>query len=293
MGTHTGREAARRAVATGAGVIRVENAALRAVDGRLREHMAGLAREVREQALRGQGGEVVQTRSDGDVTRAFDADLEERLLEFFASSTLPIRFSSEERSDVDLAGSPELLALVDPLDGSATLARGYPGGSIAVSIVDMATRRPLLSRIAEVFTGFQYSAFGNVALRDGNAMRPSGVRSAREAMVVSYFASSARMGLFRRASVEWEAFKLVRNYGGLVDIAKVGAGQCDAMVEVLKGFVAREYVAGIHIAEAAGAVATTLDGQPVPVHLERDARSKFLVAATRELHSELLEIFVG
>ena len=89
----------------------------------------------------------------------------------------------------------------------------------------------------------------------------------------------------------WGACTLVLNYGGLLDIAKVGSGQCDAMIEVLKGFVAREYVAGVHIAQAAGAIATTLDGSPIPIHVDRNAVSKFVVAATRELHSVMLRLF--
>jgi fructose-1,6-bisphosphatase/inositol monophosphatase family enzyme len=256
--------------------------------------MAELADEVRRRAVRGMGLEAVRVRSDGDTTHAFDADVEERLLRFFAETGLPARFSSEERPDVDLAASPELLVLVDPLDGSDMVARGYPSGSIAVSVVDMATARPVLSRIAEVFTGFQYSALGPVALKDGAAIRPSDVRSAGDALVVSYFASRSRIALFRQQiEIRWEACRMLRNYGGLVDIAKVGAGQCDAMVEVLKGFVAREYVAGLHIAEAAGAVASTLDGGPVPVHLDRSERCKFIVAATPELHHELIQILAS
>jgi fructose-1,6-bisphosphatase/inositol monophosphatase family enzyme len=155
----------------------------------------------------------------------------------------------------------------------------------------MATRRPVLSRIAEVFTGFQYSALGAIALKDGRPMHPSDVRSVADALVVSYFASGSRTELFRRSAARWEECWMLRNYGGLVDIAKVGAGQCDAMVEVLKGFVAREYVAGIHIAEAAGAVVSTLEGEPVPILLDRSDRCRFVVAATPELHHDLLELF--
>lgn len=267
-------------------------AALEAVDRRLQVEMAALAEDVRHRALRGVGLEEVRVRSDGDVTHAFDADLEERLLRFLTGTGLPLRFSSEERTDVDLVSSPEMLALVDPLDGSAMVARGYPSGSISVSVVDLATEKPVLSRIAEVFTGFQYSALGATALKDGGPMSPSDVQAVGDALVVSYFASSSRTELFRRSPVRWEACRMLRNYGGLVDIAKVGAGQCDAMVEALKGFVAREYVAGIHIAEAAGAVATTLDGGPIPVLLDRSARCRFVVAATPQLHDGLLRLLV-
>jgi fructose-1,6-bisphosphatase/inositol monophosphatase family enzyme len=268
-------------------------AALEALDRRLQAEMAELAEEVRRRALSGVGLEEIRVRSDGDTTHAFDADVEERLLSLFSSTGLPIRFSSEERPDVDLVSSPELLALVDPLDGSAMVARGYPSGSISVSVVDMSTATPALSRIAEVFTGFQYSALGTTAHKDGRPMHPSDVRSLDKALVVSYFASSSRTELFRRSSVRWEACRMLRNYGGLVDIAKVGSGQCDAMVEALKGFVAREYVAGIHIAAAAGAFATTLDGSNIPVLLDRSARCRFVVAGTASLHEEILRLLAA
>src|SRR6266700_1532966 len=99
-------------------------AAMEAVDRALRDEMAALAEEVLQRGLQGVGLEAVRVRSDGDTTHAFDADVEERLLQFFAESGLPARFSSEERPDVDLAASPELLVLVDPLDGSDMVARG-------------------------------------------------------------------------------------------------------------------------------------------------------------------------
>jgi fructose-1,6-bisphosphatase/inositol monophosphatase family enzyme len=262
-------------------------------DRQLQQEMAELANDLRQRSLKGIGLEEVRVRSDGDVTRQFDADAEERLLQTFVRSGLPIRFSSEEQADLDLVSDPELLVLVDPLDGSSTLARGRPGGAIAVSMVDLASATPVLSRIAEVFTGIQYSALGGRALRDDEPIRPSQARSLREALVGSYFASGSRLQGLARLDVDWSAFKLLLNYGGLLDIAHVGSGHCDAYIEVVKGFPAREYAAGVHIAQTAGAVASALDGGPVPVLLDREARMKFLVAATPELHAELLKLFSG
>ena len=266
-------------------------ATLYRVDRDLSQEMAELAAAAREWFLSGVGVEHRRTRLDGDTTHAFDEELEERLLQFFIRSRLPIRFSSEERSDVDLVGSPEILALVDPLDGSDVAARGYPLCSISISLIDMASRTPLLSRIVEVFTGFQYSARGDLALKDGAPIKPSGINSLSEAFIVSYFASRSRMAKVAAHDSGWSSCRLVLNYGGLLDIAKVGAGQCDAMIEVLNGMVAREYVAGVHIARAAGATASTLNGDPVPVLLDREERSTFVVAATPQLHAELLTAF--
>src|SRR5919197_769910 len=126
---------------------------LERTDSALEHELARLADEAKQWFLSGTDVDHIRTRSDGDTTHAFDYQLEEALLQFFTKTKLPIRFSSEERPDIDLSASPELLALVDPLDGSDVAARGYPLCSISVSLVDMAARAPLVSRIVEVFTG--------------------------------------------------------------------------------------------------------------------------------------------
>jgi fructose-1,6-bisphosphatase/inositol monophosphatase family enzyme len=59
---------------------------------------------------------------------------------------------------------------------------------------------------------------------------------------------------------------------------------------VAKGFPAREYAAGLDIAVTAGAVASTLHGDPVPILLDRAQRTKFVVATTPELHAQLLQV---
>jgi fructose-1,6-bisphosphatase/inositol monophosphatase family enzyme len=265
---------------------------LHRLDQSLARELSAMATQAKEWFLTGSGVESLRVRSDGDTTHSFDDALEERLLQFFSSARLPIRFSSEERPDIDLADNPELLALVDPLDGSKVAARGYPMCSIAISIVDMATQAPLLSRIAEVFTGRQYAALhGGHANCDGIPIKPSATTAASDALVVSYFASHSRMSKVCASALGWSKCGLILNYGGPLDIAKVGAGQCDAMIEVLSGMVSREYVAGMHIAQMAGAVATTATGRPIPIPLDRHTRSTFVVAANAQLHAELLELF--
>lgn len=264
--------------------------ALDRIDRDLTAEMDRLANHAKQRFLRGVRVHEVRAKGGDNATHAFDVDLEGELLRFFERANLPVRFSSEERPDVDLAPDPQLLVLVDPLDGSDVAARGYPLCSISVSIVDMETETPLLSRIAEVFTGVQYAARDGSATVDGAPMRPSTITSAVDAFVVSYFASRSRIAAFRAAE-NWDRFKLLLNYGGMLDIAKVGAGRCDAMVETLKGMVAREYLAGVHIATTAGAIATTLEGDPIPALLDRETRCRFVVAGTEQLHAELIDLF--
>jgi fructose-1,6-bisphosphatase/inositol monophosphatase family enzyme len=143
------------------------------------------------------------------------------------------------------------VALVDPLDGSDVAARGYPLCSISVSIIDLEANTPVLSRIAEVFTGHQFAAFRETATRNDQPIRPSNIVEPHDAFVVSYCASRSRLSKVARDIDKSSAFSLVLDYGGMLDIAKVGSGQCDAMIEATSGIVAREYIGGVHIATAA------------------------------------------
>jgi hypothetical protein len=56
------------------------------------------------------------------------------------------------------------------------------------------------------------------------------------------------------------------------------------------GFPAREYAAGLDIALTAGASASTLQGEAVPILPDRTQRTKFVVAATPDLHAHLLGV---
>src|SRR5437879_13342271 len=96
--------------------------ALRLVDAQLNTELKTLLDHARGWFITVSHAEHHRTRDDGDTTHAFDYQLEERLLQFFINSKLPIRFSSEERDDIDLVADPQLLALVDPLDGSEMAA---------------------------------------------------------------------------------------------------------------------------------------------------------------------------
>lgn len=265
--------------------------ALHSADSQLRDELQTLAADARGWFLTGTHSQRVRTRDDGDTTHAFDEELQNRLLQFFERSKLPIRFSSEEREDIDLTSDPQLVALIDPLDGSDVAARGYPMCSISVSIIDLEASAPVLSRIAEVFTGHQFAAFRGTATRNDQPIRPSSVEDPHNAFVVSYFASRSRLSKAASDIDKWSAFKLVLDYGGMLDIAKVGSGQCDAMIEATNGMVAREYIGGVHIATAAGAASSTITGAPIPTLLDRDARSDFIVAATPALHERILGLW--
>jgi len=236
------------------------------------------------------GLHALRHRDDGDTTHAFDAYAEDQLYRLFESARLPVRFSSEETDDIDLVAHPTLLAVVDPLDGSALLTRGHAVGSVAVSVVDLESATPILSRVLDVFADVQYSAADGHATRNGAPVRPSSVDSLDRALVMTYASSNDRLALLCRQLAKWPPVGQLINHGGPLGVVKVGTGECEVAFEASKGFMPRDYVAGAHIAQTAGAIVTQLDGSPLPFDARRDARVRFVAAANAELHAKVITL---
>lgn len=262
------------------------------VERRLTTELIGMAADVRAR-VRGQHGlGAVRTRADGDITHSFDADLEARILKVLESASLPLRFSSEEREDFDLCQDPDFVAIVDPLDGSSMLARGYPLAAISICIARLEDNEPVLSLIQEVFTDVLYSASNGVAQRDGQPVAPSRATRLGDAFLVTYAGSPSRMHALTQVQELLDKCAMVLNYGGPLDVAKVGSGQCDVMLEFSKGFAPRDLLAGLHFAQCAGAKAAGLDGTPLKYQVDRESRTRFVVAGSAPLLDEVLGLLL-
>jgi fructose-1,6-bisphosphatase/inositol monophosphatase family enzyme len=252
-----------------------------------------LGAEIKRRVANLEGLEEVARRPDGDTTHSFDSMAENRIISVLERIGLNLTIISEESPKITVGSGEDFVAIVDPVDGSDMVARGYPLASTALSLVDSTDNKPVLSRIYEIFTGVHYSASYGVARRNGNAVKPSDVKDLHKAFIVAYAApyELRKVGLSRHL-LESDA-ALFLNYGGPLDIAKVGTGQCDGVVESVEGFAPRDLVAGWHIATCAGAVSCKMDGSPLQVDVGEDSRTKFLVAANNELLEQMLQAYAS
>lgn len=258
------------------------------VDLILAEELEGLGTEVRRRVETLSGLSALRTRVDGDTTHAFDRMAEERIVRALERSGINAVVSSEESDDFVIGDGGDYLAIVDPIDGSDMVARGYPLASTAISLIDRSRMAPVYSRIYEVFTGCHFTAKDGTATRNGRAMVPSKIDELSSAFIVSYSATFARRTTPAMRRILHTPSSLLLNYGGPLDIAKVGSGQCEAVVESIKGFPPRDLIPGLHIATCAGAVATDLEGNPLSLSFDRDSRATFIVAANAALSEQLL-----
>jgi fructose-1,6-bisphosphatase/inositol monophosphatase family enzyme len=173
--------------------------------------------------------------------------------------------------------------VVDPIDGTTNFAYGLAGFAVSIAAVDDAGRSlagaVFLPMTRELFV----AARGHGSWSGGRRLRCSTTVDPSQALVGTGFAYDAER---RRRQAE----RVAALIGSVRDIRRIGAaapdlcyvadGRLDAYFEV--GLQPWDVAAGRLIAEEAGALVTSLDGEP--------CRSGDVLAATPALHPSLVEL---
>ncbi len=180
-----------------------------------------------------------------------------------------------EESGVTGDDHGELLAVIDPVDGSTNAYRGIPFYCTSVCVLD--DEGPRVGLVVNLATGARYAAVrGAGSERDGQALTPSGCTDL----------SSAVVGItgFPRRHGGWAQF---RAFGAAaLEFCAVAEGIIDAYMVVgphtLYGW---DYLAGMLICSEAGAV--TMERDDADPCVRDDQPRRPIVAATPELAQRL------
>jgi myo-inositol-1(or 4)-monophosphatase len=186
-----------------------------------------------------------------------------------------LRVLSEESGTT---GDPEaeLLAVIDPVDGSTNAHRGVPFYATSICVLDV--EGPLVGMVVNQATGTRFEAVrGGGARRDGQAITPSGCADL----------SSAIVGIsgFPGVHPGWAQFRALG--AAALEFCAVAEGVLDAYSVVGKSTLfGWDYLAGMLICQETGAVTLERDGADVAVR--DDGTRRPLVAATPQLAEQLL-----
>jgi len=205
-------------------------------------------------------GDVGQ-KAPGDWVTRFDREVEEHLRETLRHALPQCRFVGEEGGG-ELTDEPTWL--VDPIDGTANFARGYP--QYAVSIALCVGREAVLGVIVdpsrdEVFI----AAAGLGAWLNGQRIACAQARPPDQCLVATVFPKPGAtfmddyLAEFGRVL---KTFGQVRRSGAMaLELAYVAAGRVDAFWE--RGMGAWDAAAGAVLLREAGAVMQAMDGLPL------------------------------
>lgn len=231
------------------GACRAAAEGLRAV---LRDHPTSAERIV----------ETGETGGGGDKTLVIDAEAEDRVFdELQRLYDAGARFTvvSEERGIVDF-GSPDLLVVVDPIDGSLNAKRGLPHHALSVAVATGTT-------MADVVFGFVYDlgpgeewratlgegAFLNDRLLDS----PPPERRTPDGRLELIAVESADPRWLAKASDDLvAATRRIRAMGSIaVSMCQVAATRVDAMASLARTRAVDAAAAQLIVRESGGCVA--------------------------------------
>ncbi len=234
----------------------------------------------------------------GDKTLLLDQRAEDIIVEVLRESGMQFDIMTEERGVIKSEGTPEFLAIVDPIDGSANLEREIPLCSIGISVIPfsdtMTTDDVALSIIDSIFTDETYVATkGQGVRKNGKIVQPREGTSIENA-IISYDTKRKWEGQFAEASCRTltSVYDMRRSASNLLDLCWTAAGSLDAMVD-LRDMLPIVHVCGTHMVLEAGGVVLDKNGSHFAVPIDMDSKMSFVAASTNELAKEILAAFTG
>jgi myo-inositol-1(or 4)-monophosphatase len=227
----------------------------------------------------------VSEKSAGDVATDIDLWAEQALREALMKLLPGSQFMGEETGG-SISSAPTWI--VDPIDGTANFARGYPQWSVSVALA--LEGEPVLGVIAdpnrqETF----YAARGQGAWLQGRQglqrLKCAVVSRPLQAAVSTVFPKPLSP-LMRPYLMEFErvirSFGQVRRSGSMaLELAYVAAGRADAFWE--RGMQAWDAAAGLVLLQEAGASLVAMDGEPL-------LTSQFLAAGSAAMLPRLVDV---
>ncbi|MBN2228865.1 MAG: hypothetical protein JW779_04655 [Candidatus Thorarchaeota archaeon] len=234
----------------------------------------------------------------GDKTLVLDLKAEDEIISILQSSDVNFAILTEERGYIQSEKKPEYLALVDPIDGSANLARGIPLVTIGISIVPykdiMTSDDAELSIIESVFTDECYIAIsGKGVTRNRKSVHVANPVPMEEA-IVSYDTKKTRDATFIQNSTKTISSlqDTRRTASNLLDLCWTASGFLDGMVD-LRGMLPIIHLSGTHMVNEAGGFVLDSEGNRFHTKLNPDVMMSFVAASNEHLARKILNRFNG
>jgi len=200
--------------------------------------------------------EIREKSAAGDLVTEIDRAGERAIVEGILAARADDAILGEEGTD--RAGTSGVRWVIDPLDGTASYVRGYPGYAVSIGIeVD---GRPAVGVVQDALGRVTVGVAGGGAERDGRLVRPSERSTLAESVLATGFGYDPEMRI-REARTLAELIGHVadirRSGSAAMDLCAVASGEVDAYFEL--HLAPWDTAAGAVVVEAAGAVFRQFD----------------------------------
>jgi myo-inositol-1(or 4)-monophosphatase len=242
--------------------------------------------------------ETGETGGGGDKTLVIDAEAEDRVfaaLQHLHDDGARFTVVSEERGTADF-GSPDVLVVVDPIDGSLNAKRGLPHHALSVAVATGTT-------MADVVFGFVYdlgpgeewraTAGGGAFLNDVRLAHPPPERRTPDGRLELLAVESADPRWLAAASDDLvAATRRIRAMGSIaVSMCQVAATRVDAMASLARTRAVDAAAAQLIVRESGGQVAFVgAPGGPLGAPLDLVPHHPVIAARSRASLEQLLQL---
>jgi len=235
-----------------------------------------------------------------DLTRRIDQIAEDRAVECFKEEGISALLFSEEVGSEAIGGEPEVVAILDPLDGSLNFAKSIPFCSVSLAVGryrrDFRLENVEAGAVMDIVRGDLYQAeqrrgafLNGERLRIRQEMRLSRKRAGevlprslgeqnKESLLVSLYAYGAKHPAGGLANLL--RFAKTRTLGSLaLELCYIASSKLDAVLDLRRKLRVVDIAAGKLILEEAGGVVREVGGNLLADPLEKGVAGFSIIAA--------------
>lgn len=247
---------------------------------------------------RDEGGKIVKMGADGTPTTLIDMVAEKRVMEVLEGVGRPLTLISEEIGEVLVGkGQPEVILIVDPLDGTSNAVKNIPAYGISVAVVPITPKIPStvndihLGMVKNYATEDLYSAVkGQGAFINGKKLKPS---SKQDLSQISLGAYVYRMNM-GKIEVLCKSVRRMRIMGAVaIELSYVADGTYDAFVDMRDNLRIVDVAAAKLILEESGGTVTDRYGNTLNGKLGVCEKTSLIATCNSIIHGQIISILEG
>lgn len=272
-----------------------------------------------------EAGEIIKMGADGTPSKLIDLVAEDEVIEVLIRSGRPVTLISEEIGTIKINSSPDdyidieslrnahnedsmpdedfyrsgtdpqIIFVVDPLDGTSNAVKKIPAFGISVAVAEYIPGANLPS-LNDVKMGFVKN-FATGDFYESIKGRESKVNGERVFPSVQNNLNNSSMGAFiygTKFSQVNNICKIIRRMRILgsvaLELSYVGNGAYDAFMDLRGNLRVVDIAAAKLIVEEAGGIVTDQEGKALNGLLNVNARTSIIAAGNNSLHQEIMKI---
>ncbi len=270
-----------------------------------------------------EAGNVIQIGADGTPSKLIDLIAEDEVIEVLKETKKPIILISEEIGTIKInydepgyldieklrnnpqkninskefysTNEPQIIFLVDPLDGTSNAVKNIPSFGISIAIAEHkgGNEFPSLDDIQMGFiknfaTGDVYETIkGKYALVNGEDAKPSDVVDLNKTSLGAFIYGTK----FNKMHKIIEHIRRMRILGSVaIELAYVGTGNYDAFIDIRGNIRIMDIAAAQLFVKESGGIISDNEGASLNGSLSLNSRTSIVATSTHNLHEKILDL---